>query len=32
MSASSGWPSLSVHDQNFSTIHAHWNAGESASP
>src|SRR5205085_10159718 len=28
----SGWPLQSVHAQNFSTIHAHWAAGESTSP
>src|SRR4051794_5561915 len=28
----SGWPSQSDHAWNFSTIHAHWPAGESTNP
>ena len=32
LSAFSGWPSQSVHDQNFSTIQASCAAGESTSP
>ena len=32
VSAFSGWPSQSVHDQNFSRIHAAWPAGESTRP
>src|SRR5262249_42537089 len=32
LSTFSGWPSQSVHAQNFSRIHAAWPAGESVRP
>ena len=32
VSTFSGWPSQSLHAQNFSTIHAIWATGESTSP
>ena len=32
VSTFSGWPSQSVQAQNFSTIQAHWPAGESTRP
>src|SRR5215469_14289377 len=32
VSTFSGWPSQSIHDQNFSTIQASWPAGESTRP
>jgi hypothetical protein len=32
LSTFAGSPSLSVHAQYFSTIQAHWAAGESTSP